>query len=122
MILIKWAIILEFGRLFLLPLNTLLMCHVNAIIKMSLLIKVHQNLTLLEDILTKFIEINNYETIILFFESHSPFCNAILLFRKIGQTLDIAKWSIPTQYKSITKLTNGLEPKTKSNIVTALPF
>ena len=47
--------------------------------------------------------LGNCETIILlFFEIYSLFYNVILLFRKIGQTLDITKWRTPTHSKSIT--------------------
>ena len=55
----KWVIIMEFGkRLFWLDLKTLLVCHVAIMTIMQLLTKAPQNLTLLEDILTKSIEIN----------------------------------------------------------------
>ena len=56
MILTKWVIILECGkRLFWLALKTLLVCHVAVMTLMWLLTKIPKNLTLLEDISTKFI-------------------------------------------------------------------
>ena len=58
MILTKLVVILEFGKRFQLALKTLLVCHVAVMTMMWLFMKALQNLTLLEDISTKFIEIN----------------------------------------------------------------